>query len=180
MASSIAGPSQPRPRPRPPRLEGQADDAAAAAAVAQMPRRGGTSNATPISLETFQSTTFDVSQFVTQLMDDNVKRGTRDATGSSGGQSAVSLRLTATDTAAGWGRNLLACSSGNMERGRAQARGGRAHHRRRKPPRFEIRSSRTGTMFLAPVRDRTAALSAHQNRHIKPFERECKIALLIP
>jgi hypothetical protein len=87
MASSIAGPSQPRPRPRPPRLEGQADDAAAAAAVAQMPRRGGTSNATPISLETFQSTTFDVSQFVTQLMDDNVKRGTKDATGSSGGQS---------------------------------------------------------------------------------------------
>ncbi|KAG0655950.1 Exocyst complex component 5 [Rhodotorula mucilaginosa] len=85
MASSIAGPSQPRPRPRPPRLEGQADDAAAAAAVAQMPRRGGTSNATPISLETFQSTTFDVSQFVTQLMDDNVKRGTKDATGSSGG-----------------------------------------------------------------------------------------------
>lgn len=52
-----------------------------------MPRRGGTSNATPISLETFQSTTFDVSQFVTQLMDDNVKRGTKNATSSNGGQS---------------------------------------------------------------------------------------------
>ena len=75
--------------------------------AAQMPRRGGTSNATPISLETFQSTTFDVSQFVTQLMDDNVKRGTKDATGSNGGQSAVSLQRPQPDSAAGWGRTVV-------------------------------------------------------------------------
>jgi hypothetical protein len=91
MASSIAGPSQPRPRPRPPRLEGVVGltfEAGRSRTRARLRRpcygRGHglhvalCTSATPISLETFQSTTFDVSQFVTQLMDDNVKRGTKE------------------------------------------------------------------------------------------------------
>ncbi|GAA5978973.1 hypothetical protein JCM10908_002753 [Rhodotorula pacifica] len=86
MASSIAGSSPSRPsRPRPPRIDADHPDASNAAAAGPAPavtRRGGTSNGTPISLETFQSTSFDVSQFVTQLMDDNVRR-TKDSTGSS-------------------------------------------------------------------------------------------------
>lgn len=91
MASSVAAPLQPRPRPRPPGLDDHDDKTAAAAAAAAgaMPRRGGTSRGTPISLETFQSTTFDVSQFVASLMDDNVKRA-KDATGASGGQLSIS------------------------------------------------------------------------------------------
>lgn len=71
-------------------MAGQPSQGSAHAQGHTPPSAGGSSSLPPISLDTFRAASFDVAKFVTQLMDEDVRKAKEDGAG----QSRFQIRLT--------------------------------------------------------------------------------------
>lgn len=64
-------------------MAGQPSQGAAHAQGPAPPAAGGSSSLPPMSLDTFQAASFDVAKFVTQLMEEDVRKAKEDGAGQS-------------------------------------------------------------------------------------------------